>query len=125
MSEHQCNCEADSGDDHWHTCPQRLDDYVWQQHQQNWDTKHPHAPPFTRAEWHAYFVALHAEAVGYWHGGTGRLVERLRITDDDWTRFVRLQNGGVPAVCHGDSSHDLTYLIESAAVFEEIHRGKS
>jgi len=95
-----------------------LDAYVWQQHQKNWDTKHPHRPPCTPAEWSEYFATLHAEAAGYWHGGTGRLAERLQIPADEWARFVALQNGGVPAACLGDSSHDLTYLIQSAAVVE-------
>jgi hypothetical protein len=65
-----------------------------------------------------YFSDLHEEAAGYWHGGTGRLVERLRIQPDEWARFVKLQNGGKPAACLGDSSHDLTYLIAAAAVFD-------
>jgi hypothetical protein len=93
-----------------------IDQYVWNLHCQHcWDTGMPHWPPCTRAAWEAYMAKLREESTGYWHGMTGRLVERLRISDEEWRFVVAVQRGGVASRSLGDSSHECCYLIESSA----------
>jgi hypothetical protein len=93
-----------------------IDRYVWGLHgQHRWDTPRPHWPLCSREDWATYFEKLREESRGYWHGMTGRLVERLRISDEEWRFVVAVHRGGVAARSLGDSSHECCFLIESSA----------
>ncbi len=51
-----------------------------------------------------------SEARGYWHGASGRLAERLEITDQAWSEMALTHRPG-PAENLGDSSVDLVPYI--------------
>ena len=104
-----------------------LDRYVWGLHLTHrwlWDGEkytldpaaEPIRPPCSQAEWRAYFQRLWNESRWHWHGGTGRLVERLLVSEDEFAAMVRFQSPE-PARCIGDSSHEYTHLIMAAAEF--------
>jgi len=103
-----------------------LDPLVWQAHFQcrlpGEKDRLAVAVPVSPAEWRRYWQHTRKESRGYWHGATGRIAERLGYLSEDgcaedWERMVRFHQPE-PATCLGDSSHDYSYLIQSAAVFQ-------
>ncbi len=78
--------------------------------------------PATRRQWRGYWRKIRKEAVGYWHGGTQRIAERLKISDAEWKRMVRFHQPK-PPTCIGDSSHDYGGLIEKAATCSDSPGG--
>ncbi len=92
-----------------------LDPIVWAAH---FDPALTCTVPVPRRDWSRYWRRTRREAQGYWHGATGRISERLGIGDLAWKKYVRLRNPK-PAKCIGDSSHDLSHLIQRRAITKE------
>lgn len=63
---------------------------------------------------------LRSEARGYWHEMTGRLADRLDVTDEDWGEMLRLHRPG-PTQSLGESSVDLVPFVLAGAGLRERH----
>lgn len=72
---------------------------------------------FEPGEWDEYVRGLSAEAPGYWHGLTGRLVARLGIVDgEEWAAYVAKERErcGKPRGI-GDASLEGVFLIAKSS----------
>ena len=66
----------------------------------------------TAEQWQAWASQLRREARGYWHGYTGRISERLKISDPEWIKTLEVhQPDWRNTKLLGDAVFDLFFLV--------------